>query len=80
MRDLWSTRQRVLDRILIMLLITPLFLVCLSALADGAEAADGDDRPRLMVLGDSLVAGHGLPQGQAFQDAREGCACMTRHT
>ena len=71
LRDLWSTHQRMLDRLLIMLLITPLFLVCLSAFADGAESADGadgDNRPRLMVLGDSLVAGHGLPQGQAFPD------------
>jgi hypothetical protein len=62
-----------------MLLITPLFLVCLSAFADGAESADGadgDNRPRLMVLGDSLVAGHGLPQGQAFPDIlQDGTGC-----
>ena len=30
-------------------------------------AAD-DRRPTVMVLGDSLVAGHGLPQGAAFPD------------
>ena len=44
------------------LLVAPVFLVCPPALADG------DDRVRLLVLGDSLVAGHGLPQGQAFPD------------
>ena len=51
-------RQRIFD----ILLFVPLFLVCLSAVANS------DARLRLMVLGDSLVAGHGLPQGEAFPD------------
>ena len=55
---MWPIRQRALA---LSLLVT-LFLVCYHALADG------DARLRLMVLGDSLVAGHGLPQGESFPD------------
>ena len=58
LRVMWPIRQRALA----LLLAVPLFLVCHPALADG------DTRLRLMVLGDSLVAGHGLPQGEAFPD------------
>jgi acyl-CoA thioesterase-1 len=55
---MWPIPQRALALSLLM----PLFLVCYHALADG------DARLRLMVLGDSLVAGHGLPQGESFPD------------
>lgn len=42
------------------------FVVATSAgLSAGTAMAD---TMRIMVLGDSLVAGHGLPQGQAFPD------------
>ena len=36
------------------------------------QPAFADDAPvRILVLGDSLVAGHGLPQGKAFPDTLE---------
>lgn len=54
-----------------LLSIAPLFLLCFSDLPASADANDGadvDHKPRLMVFGDSLVAGHGLAQGEAFPD------------
>ena len=43
------------------LFLTGLMLIFLPLASVGAT-------PVIMVLGDSLVAGHGLPQGQAFPD------------
>jgi acyl-CoA thioesterase-1 len=45
--------------------------VITGAVTNSANADTGNnagDPVRLMVLGDSLVAGHGLPQGEAFPD------------
>ena len=55
---MWLIRQRALA----LSLLVPLLLFFHPSLADG------DARLRLMVLGDSLVAGHGLPQGESFPD------------
>ena len=52
----WHRAQWYWRHLLIVLMLT--FLPVASA---GAT-------PVIMVLGDSLVAGHGLPQGQAFPD------------
>ncbi|MEK9850314.1 MAG: arylesterase [Candidatus Puniceispirillum sp.] len=41
-------------------------LFCLGLLL--AVPALANERPAIMVFGDSLVAGHGLPQGEAFPD------------
>jgi hypothetical protein len=37
------------------------------------SSAMASDQPVLMVLGDSLVAGHGLPQDEAFPDVLGRC-------
>lgn len=41
-------------------------LFCMGLLM--AVPALANERPAIMVFGDSLVAGHGLPQGEAFPD------------
>lgn len=54
-----------------LLLIAPLIFLCASALptfANGKDGGDIDKKLRLMVFGDSLVAGHGLAHGEAFPD------------
>ena len=47
--------------------VKPLALAGMMALMP-VSSAMASDQPVLMVLGDSLVAGHGLPQGEAFPD------------
>jgi len=47
--------------------VKPLALASMMALMP-VSSAMASDQPVLMVLGDSLVAGHGLPQGEAFPD------------
>ena len=47
--------------------VKPMALASMMALMPGSSVM-ASDQPVLMVLGDSLVAGHGLPQGEAFPD------------
>ena len=47
--------------------VKPMALASMMALMP-VSSAMASDQPVLMVLGDSLVAGHGLPQGEAFPD------------
>jgi acyl-CoA thioesterase-1 len=47
--------------------VKPMALASMMALMP-VSSVMASDQPVLMVLGDSLVAGHGLPQGEAFPD------------
>ena len=60
-------KQLRLPRKIRLLAFAYLLALPLSVMALTAYGND-DARLRLMVLGDSLVAGHGLPQGEAFPD------------
>ena len=55
-KKIWNRMRRYWRHLMagLMLIILPL--------------APAGATPVIMVLGDSLVAGHGLPQGQAFPD------------
>ena len=51
---------------------TGLAMAAVAIIAAGANSAVYADPLRLMVLGDSLVAGYGLPPGQGFPEQLEG--------
>ena len=57
-------------RHVVLVLITTLFAVAamLPLSEQLIKSSYASQRPVLMVLGDSLVAGHGLPQGEAFPE------------
>ena len=59
-------------------LITILFasVAILSIAEQVIKSSFAAQRPVLMVLGDSLVAGHGLPQGEAFPKFLAKCCEM----
>jgi len=62
----WARRtgvRRVLPAACFVVLVTMVV-----GMAGSGHAGDDPRLPRLLVLGDSLVAGHGLAQGDAFPD------------
>ena len=58
-----SLRYSSFTRVLKHRIVTVVTILMAGAGLTGAAAADGG---RLMILGDSLTAGHGLPQEEAF--------------